>query len=1269
MNDNNKSSKINTKYTRKLFKFASDDDFFKSSSEDISDSVSFHKEIKASEENENNILKINKQSIEKIINSKGSTSSSNKFKKIYIKNEEDKKGDKHNNNCEEDKKEKKAKIMIMNNSQFLPNRQAINSKNKTIQINSDQGNEEDDKNVFDNIIDSSSCKSSSRLNSNTNKNNLSNKSDKNSFHHIKINHISRKRSPIVYSNRSSSSNNQIIKKEKADDCSVSQNDSNDNNMQDIIRLKHVKRSTNKSKLKSNIDNSKKLAIMPTSNEPEKKISNNNVNRKKSRRITQRENSINSSNLFNSNEKLNKNKIKYFIIKYLFNIPFLIIMIIMNVFTLFSSDIRHIWIKKNADIYFDVINLVAILYFLLEIILYSFLDEVYLNGFPFWLDTIGTIFIIFNVEILCNYIFGYNKINQSSYRIINNSIEYLQICLMMFERVIRIAKIVQCIKIYNTLQIINKYKYIYSQKQQTELIKKKNQKQKLIQKIQDIEAVAVEENEENEDNEDNIKESVISNESHTQTRRHSTFEVELEKEENEVPKMIRRGSKAMPMNIGLQSIQNIQNIQRTKTKTEERKNEKNSIKRSSFLKKINRNIVRRESVKSLRSLRYNNNLNNRNSIQSQQYETLKIHNFDEDKVEDKNEEIEEEIFRKIDETIKNDKITNKVLASMRKKVKFFFIILILVSAILNDKLVSGFQNKDHTLFFSYIFDVLINHPYKNVSLYNDKIINIIKDDDYPIVNITKNDVLLYENENLTVNNFRLCELVKISSNNEINNTNEIISIIYSVKSENDIKHIFYLVLTLSLCISMILASIISESDLTHILLNPFEVMIELAENVSRDPMNAKNIKELEQGVISLLQKNKEKEKTLFNENIDKTYNECYKSYEVKVIMNSIIKISALLAMSVGEAGGEIIQKNLSSVHGLHLHSRGKKKSAIFGFCNLRDFEEINLALEEETIPLINQIADIVHTSVELYRGNTNKNIGDSFLNVWKFYNNNLKAKNGYDKKLIKDNLLEVDSLNPQINITADCAVLAYLRIILKIHKNLNILRYNNNKKLNMIRPNFQINMGFGLHLGYGIEGPVGSLFKMEASYLSPDVNIAARLETATKQFGVTLLISGKLYNLFTEEMKEVCRYVDCVTVKGSSEPIDLYTIDIDYKVTPQKREQIKIIKNPEEKIRKFKEKKSMLECLIQEYGGITRLLLEKKSYWELIDEKSELFYDSWENGIKFYKEGKWEKAKTYFEECLSEDLNDGPANTLYNFIKKYNFKSPKNWKGKRELTNK
>jgi len=36
------------------------------------------------------------------------------------------------------------------------------------------------------------------------------------------------------------------------------------------------------------------------------------------------------------------------------------------------------------------------------------------------------------------------------------------------------------------------------------------------------------------------------------------------------------------------------------------------------------------------------------------------------------------------------------------------------------------------------------------------------------------------------------------------------------------------------------------------------------------------------------------------------------------------------------------------------------------------------------------------------------------------------------------------------------------------------------------------MGFGLHLGWAIEGAIGSHYKFDASYLSPNVNMAARL---------------------------------------------------------------------------------------------------------------------------------------------------------------------------------
>jgi class 3 adenylate cyclase len=47
------------------------------------------------------------------------------------------------------------------------------------------------------------------------------------------------------------------------------------------------------------------------------------------------------------------------------------------------------------------------------------------------------------------------------------------------------------------------------------------------------------------------------------------------------------------------------------------------------------------------------------------------------------------------------------------------------------------------------------------------------------------------------------------------------------------------------------------------------------------------------------------------------------------------------------------------------------------------------------------------------------------------------------------------------------------------------------------PGYSVKLGYGLHVGWAIEGAIGSHFKIDASYLSPNVNIASRLEGSTK----------------------------------------------------------------------------------------------------------------------------------------------------------------------------
>jgi len=122
----------------------------------------------------------------------------------------------------------------------------------------------------------------------------------------------------------------------------------------------------------------------------------------------------------------------------------------------------------------------------------------------------------------------------------------------------------------------------------------------------------------------------------------------------------------------------------------------------------------------------------------------------------------------------------------------------------------------------------------------------------------------------------------------------------------------------------------------------------------------------------------------------------------------------------------------------------------------------------------------------------------------------------------------------------------LKIIAKLNSYDHILEYANRDDMKVIDENFRCKMGFGIHQGWAIEGAIGSYFKVDASYLSPNVNMAARLEAATAQFGTLLLISGPLHDIMSNEMQACCREIDKVTVKGSIKPMRLFTIDIQIK---------------------------------------------------------------------------------------------------------------------------
>ena len=218
--------------------------------------------------------------------------------------------------------------------------------------------------------------------------------------------------------------------------------------------------------------------------------------------------------------------------------------------------------------------------------------------------------------------------------------------------------------------------------------------------------------------------------------------------------------------------------------------------------------------------------------------------------------------------------------------------------------------------------------------------------------------------------------------------------------------------------------------------------------------------------------------------------------------------------------------------------GKKSMCIFGFCDIRNFTDATEVLEANVMVFVNEIAEICHEVVNRVGGNPNKNIGDAFLLVWKFNEeDSITVQNRHEAVLELRSSLRVRQM-------ADLAVYSFVKMVAEISRAPSLQKYRNNSGLKDRISNYQgVKMGFGLHVGWAIEGPIGSEFKIDASYLGSHVNMASRLEGATKAYGIPILVSGDLYDLMTLKNKEHLRQIDKVEVKAGEKPMDLYTVDL------------------------------------------------------------------------------------------------------------------------------
>lgn len=299
------------------------------------------------------------------------------------------------------------------------------------------------------------------------------------------------------------------------------------------------------------------------------------------------------------------------------------------------------------------------------------------------------------------------------------------------------------------------------------------------------------------------------------------------------------------------------------------------------------------------------------------------------------------------------------------------------------------------------------------------------------------------------------------------------------------------------------------------------------------------------------------------------------------------------------------------------------------------------------------------------------------------NNKNKKNSNFFAELPTDDIV-LDNC-PEINQIVDLALICFAKIIIRVHTSYVLDFYRKHEKLNKRIPNFCVKMGFGLHLGWAIEGAIGSHFKIDASYLSPHVNQAGKLEEGTKHYGVMMILSEEFVSYLSQKARDSLRIIDCLRDPKDGKNYYLYTLDIcldGLKIETSEQDD----ENPNSKyLRKKAEKRETLKAIYQN---------NKTTFWQTYVEDSSFkaartkytsrFYEKYNKGIEEYKKGNFKQARMHFidaecefngeknretlmkdEEFNVENLNlikDGPIKAFMTYIYSVRDKKPFDWNG-------
>tara|TARA_B100000575_G_scaffold159006_1_gene127032 strand:- start:4491 stop:6251 length:1761 start_codon:yes stop_codon:yes gene_type:complete len=179
--------------------------------------------------------------------------------------------------------------------------------------------------------------------------------------------------------------------------------------------------------------------------------------------------------------------------------------------------------------------------------------------------------------------------------------------------------------------------------------------------------------------------------------------------------------------------------------------------------------------------------------------------------------------------------------------------------------------------------------------------------------------------------------------------------------------------------------------------------------------------------------------------------------------------------------------------------GEKRYCTFLFSDVRGFTAMSEKLEpEEVTKIMNKALTIQADAVKKYGGMVDKYIGDAMMAIFN---------------------APIDLPNHET-----VAVLCAEEI------------QDNIKKADL-----GIEIGLGVNTGYAVVGNMGSDTRFDYSAIGDAVNLAARLESSTKDVGEDIVIGYDTISASSFSDQIMLKELDSIFVKGKQKPIKIYTL--------------------------------------------------------------------------------------------------------------------------------